>query len=92
MAANAYVSAPRKGDWIDIGDGFNYTEDFGWEDDGLRGHIFVDTENKTVVIGLKGTSLWFFDAPETTDNDRLNDNLFGSCCCGQGGQYSWKRA
>ncbi|CAD0095773.1 unnamed protein product [Aureobasidium vineae] len=91
MAANAYVSVPRRGDWIDIGDGFNYTEDFGWEEDGLRGHIFADTENKTVVIGLKGTSLWFFDAPETTDNDRLNDNLFGSCCCGQGGQYSWKR-
>ncbi|KAI4718269.1 alpha/beta-hydrolase [Aureobasidium sp. EXF-10727] len=91
MAANAYISIPRKGDWIDIGSGFNYTEDFGWEDDGLRGHIFADTENKTVVIGLKGTSLWFFDAPETTDNDRLNDNLFGSCCCGQGGQYSWKQ-
>ncbi|KAH0024168.1 alpha/beta-hydrolase, partial [Aureobasidium melanogenum] len=91
MAANAYVSVPRKGDWIDIGDGFNYTEDFGWEDDGLRGHIFADTENKTVVIGLKGTSVWFFDPPETTDNDRLNDNLFGSCCCGQGGQYAWKR-
>ncbi|KAG9607349.1 alpha/beta-hydrolase, partial [Aureobasidium melanogenum] len=55
MAANAYVSIPRQGDWIDIGDGFNYTEDFGWEDDGLRGHIFADTENKTVVISLKGT-------------------------------------
>ncbi|KAI4762329.1 alpha/beta-hydrolase [Aureobasidium sp. EXF-12344] len=91
MAANAYVSVPRKGDWIDIGDGFNYTEDFGWENDGLRGHIFADTENKTVVIGLKGTSVWFFDPPETTNNDRLNDNLFGSCCCGQGGQYAWKR-
>ncbi|KAG9952524.1 hypothetical protein KCU85_g1844, partial [Aureobasidium melanogenum] len=70
MAANAYVSIPRKGDWIDIGDEFNYTEDFGWESDGLRGHIFADTENKTVVIGLKGTSLWFFDPPETTNNDR----------------------
>ncbi|KAG9843238.1 hypothetical protein KCU98_g6995, partial [Aureobasidium melanogenum] len=78
MASYAYVSVPRKGDWIDIGDGFNYTEDFGWEDDGLRGHIFADTENKTVVIGLKGTSVWFFDPPETTNNDRLNDNLFGT--------------
>ncbi|KAI5209085.1 alpha/beta-hydrolase [Aureobasidium subglaciale] len=91
MAANAYVTLPRKGDWVDVGGGFNYTEDFGWETDGLRGHIFADTENKTVIIGLKGTSLAFFDGTETTDHDLLNDNLFGSCCCGQGGQYAWKK-
>lgn len=60
MASNAYILVPRTGDWEDVGGGFNYTEDFGWEKDGLRGHIFADTENKTVVIGLKGTCrlLW----------------------------------
>jgi lipase ATG15 len=55
MAASAYFTQPVRDDWIDIG--FNYTEDFGWEDDGLRGHIFADTGNKTVVVSLKGTSL-----------------------------------
>ncbi|TIA22453.1 alpha/beta-hydrolase [Aureobasidium pullulans] len=91
IAANAYVDPPHGGEWTDIGGGFNYTEDFGWERDGLRGHVFADTENKTVIIGLKGTSLPYFDDGETSNNDILNDNLFGSCCCGQGGQYAWRR-
>jgi lipase ATG15 len=67
------------------------TEDFGWETDGLRGHIFADTENSTIVIGLKGTSPAMFDGSETTTNDKINDNLFFSCCCGQGGQYLWRQ-
>jgi lipase ATG15 len=89
MAASAYFTQPVRDDWIDIG--FNYTEDFGWEDDGLRGHIFADTGNKTVVVSLKGTSLAFLDGSETQGNDRRNDNLFGSCCCGQGGHYAWEK-
>lgn len=91
MASNAYNSEPWKDDWDDVGGGFNYTEDFGWEADGLRGHIFADTTNSTIVIGLKGTSPAVFDGSDTTGNDKLNDNLFGSCCCGQGGQYLWKQ-
>ncbi|KAF2097267.1 alpha/beta-hydrolase, partial [Rhizodiscina lignyota] len=91
IAADAYVLDPGEGDWEDVGGGFNYTEDFGWEADGLRGHIFADTENKTIVIGLKGTSPAVFDGSETTSNDKINDNLFFSCCCAQGGQYLWKQ-
>ena len=30
-----------------------------------------------------------FDGAETTTNDKVNDNLFFGCCCGQGGQYLW---
>jgi lipase ATG15 len=91
MASDAYILEPDTGDWKDVGGGFNYTEDFGWESDGLRGHIFADTENSTVVIGLKGTSPAMFDGSETTTNDKINDNLFFSCCCGQGGQYLWRQ-
>jgi lipase ATG15 len=91
MASNAYILEPNTGDWVDVGGGFNYTEDFGWESDGLRGHIFADTENSTVVIGLKGTSPAMFDGSDTTTNDKVNDNLFFSCCCGQGGQYLWRQ-
>ncbi|KAF2828898.1 alpha/beta-hydrolase [Ophiobolus disseminans] len=91
MASNAYILEPNTGEWEDVGSGFNYTEDFGWESDGLRGHIFADTENSTVVIGLKGTSPAMFDGSETTTNDKINDNLFFSCCCGQGGQYLWRQ-
>lgn len=91
MASNAYILEPNTGEWEDVGGGFNYTQDFGWESDGLRGHIFADTENQTVVIGLKGTSPAMFDGSETTTNDKINDNLFFSCCCGQGGQYLWRQ-
>ncbi|KAH7138960.1 autophagy related lipase Atg15 [Dendryphion nanum] len=91
MASNAYILEPNTGEWEDVGGGYNYTEDFGWESDGLRGHIFADTTNSTVVIGLKGTSPAVFDGSETTTNDKINDNLFFSCCCGQGGQYLWRQ-
>lgn len=91
MASNAYILEPNTGEWEDVGGGYNYTEDFGWESDGLRGHIFADTENQTVVIGLKGTSPAMFDGSDTTTNDKINDNLFFSCCCGQGGQYLWRQ-
>lgn len=90
MAANAYILKPNTGDWEDIKGGFNYTEDFGWQEDGLRGHIFADPKNSTVVIGLKGTSMAIFDGADTTGRDKDNDNLFGSCCCAQGGQFLWK--
>jgi lipase ATG15 len=30
-----------------------------------------------------------FDGSGTTTNDKINDNLFFSCCCGQGGRYGW---
>lgn len=92
MAANAYIQEPWTGEWHDVKGGFNYTDDFGWQQDGLRGHVFVDETNRTIVIGLKGTSMAIFDGKETTGNDKLNDNLFGSCCCGQGGPYMWKQA
>ncbi|RMX81754.1 hypothetical protein D0869_06572 [Hortaea werneckii] len=91
MASNAYVQDHTDSDWKDVKGGFNYTDDFGWEADGLRGHIFADQTNRTIVIGLKGTSGPIFDDPDTVGNDRLNDNLFGSCCCGQGGHWGWKQ-
>ena len=55
MAANAYITDDDGTEWEDVGRGFNYTEHFGWLNDGLRGHIFADSENKTVVIAMKGT-------------------------------------
>jgi lipase ATG15 len=87
MAANAYVDTPETGDWKDVNGGFNRTDDigFGWDGDGLRGYLYIDEKNSTVVIGLKGTSLAIWDGEGTTTNDKENDNLFFSCCCGQQG-------
>lgn len=51
----------------------------GWENpiDGFRGHVFVNPDNTTVVLSVKGTT---FNGP-TSKADRLNDNLMFSCCC-----------
>jgi lipase ATG15 len=91
MAADAYAAIPGEGDWQDVSQGYNRSTGFGWEGDGLRGHIFADKNNETVIISLKGTSPAVFDGDGTTTRDKLNDNLFFSCCCAQGGQYFWRQ-
>ncbi|KAI1107238.1 alpha/beta-hydrolase [Jackrogersella minutella] len=89
VASDAYVENPALPDWDEVGEPFNRSADFGWETDGLRGHIWGDETNSTIIIGLKGTSPAVFDGEGTTTNDKINDNLFFSCCCAQQGQWSW---
>ena len=95
IAANAYVKVPDTEDWSDVNTGehwnYNHSAAFGWEGDGLRGHIFGDPDNSTIIIGLKGTTPAVFDGSGSTTRDKENDNLFFSCCCGQGGHYLWRR-
>ncbi|KAF3926144.1 hypothetical protein ABW21_db0201743 [Orbilia brochopaga] len=81
MSANAYVHIPATEDWRDIGTPWNQSAGFGWENDGLRGHIFLDAQNTTLIISIKGTSVAVFYGEETKTNDKVNDNLFFSCCC-----------
>ncbi|KAJ5790813.1 uncharacterized protein N7518_007824 [Penicillium psychrosexuale] len=92
MTANDYIEEPGTGEWHTINGKFNYSGSFGWQTDGLRGHIYSDKTNDTVVISLKGTSPALFDGAGTTTNDKVNDNLFFSCCCGQGGSYLWRQS
>lgn len=89
MAADSYVEDHDGPDWEEVGGPYNRTADFGWESDGLRGHIWSDDTNSTIVIGLKGTSPAVFDGDGTTTRDKLNDNLFFSCCCAQQGPWTW---
>lgn len=91
MTANDYIPEPGTGDWNQISGRFNWSASFGWLGDGLRGHIYADKTNSTIIISLKGTSPALFDGAETTTNDKLNDNLYFSCCCGQGGSYLWRQ-
>lgn len=93
MAANAYVGTPETGDWKEPGGDFNRTDDdgFGWESDGLRGYLYADEANTTIVIGLKGTTLAIWDGDGTTTNDKENDNLYFSCCCGQQGSSFYRQ-
>ncbi|KAL7416935.1 Alpha/Beta hydrolase protein [Mrakia frigida] len=84
MANDAYAT-PGESRWMEL-DKFNLTLPFGWgeEDAGLRGHVFADSTNSTLVVSFKGTSL---DGPvpkggSTAKLDRINDNKLFSCCCG----------
>jgi lipase ATG15 len=89
IAADAYIEVQYTEDWLEVGTPYNVSHDFGWDGDSLRGHVFADETNSTVIIGLKGTSMAVFDGAETTTNDKVNDNLLFSCCCARLG-YWWK--
>ncbi|KAI9740761.1 MAG: putative lipase atg15 [Claussenomyces sp. TS43310] len=91
MSADAYVEEPNTSGWEDVQNGFNSSTDFGWESDGIRGHVFADEKNSTIIISMKGTSVAVFDGAETTTNDKENDNLFFSCCCGQQGAFTHRK-
>lgn len=91
MASNAYVKVPETEDWVDVVGGLNESRRFGWEGNGLRGHIFADQDNSTIIIAIKGTSPALFDGAGTTTSDKENDNLFFGCCCGAGGHILWRR-
>ena len=80
MTSDAYVLAPSEPAWINTTLGYNYSSSFGWKGDGIRGHVFTDQSNKTVVVSFKGTTV---DPREKwRANDRVNDNILFSCCCG----------
>ncbi|WVQ79785.1 hypothetical protein IAT38_001885 [Cryptococcus sp. DSM 104549] len=83
MTSNAYYEMPGLKGWWGL-DGYKSTP-FGWGDgfDGLRGHIFADEKNETVVIAIKGTSMGFVGdrGGPSTRKDRFNENLLFSCCC-----------
>ncbi|KAI8989698.1 alpha/beta-hydrolase [Trametes punicea] len=78
MTGNAYALPGRK-NWYDIDPAWNASFPFGWEDaaDGFRGHVFLSSDNSTVILSIKGTTL---QGP-TSKKDKFNDNLLFSCCC-----------
>ncbi|EEB07023.1 autophagy associated lipase Atg15 [Schizosaccharomyces japonicus yFS275] len=87
MSYNAYIEIPFDDDWLDLGSNWNITPPygFGWEDNGLRGHVFANSDNTTVIVAMKGTSI-FGIGRGTSQKDRINDNLLFSCCCAR---VSW---
>ncbi|KAF2106492.1 Alpha/Beta hydrolase protein [Lophiotrema nucula] len=90
MSEDAYKPDRWDPEWVDIGDTYNQSIPFGWDDNGIRGHVFLDDTNSTIILSIKGTSVTVFEGNGTSTRDKENDNLFGSCCCGQGGSYLWR--
>ncbi|KAJ3790868.1 Alpha/Beta hydrolase protein [Lentinula aff. detonsa] len=86
MTSNAY-NEPDDKEWYGLGPDWNSTFSYGWEpdSDGFRGHVFVSTDNSTVVVSIKGTSVPILAGGPTMKKDKLNDNLLFSCCCARVG-------
>ncbi|GAA6006990.1 hypothetical protein JCM11491_001469 [Sporobolomyces phaffii] len=88
MTSNAYTTPDASG-WYDIGGGWNRSDSFGWKEHGIRGHVFADDKNETIVVAIKGTSAFIVGGgTETSKNDKINDNLLFSCCCARV-DWSW---
>lgn len=88
MSYNAYLKGPADENWENLGPSWDRSPPwgFGWEDSGLRGHVFTDQSQSLVVIAFKGTSISGIIDRGTRDQDKINDNLLFSCCCAR---VSW---
>jgi lipase ATG15 len=91
MSEDAYKAGRDDPEWLDVDEQYNTSLPFGWEDSGVRGQVFSDDTNSTVILSIKGTTVAMFEGNGTSGHDKENDNLFGSCCCGQGGTYLWRK-
>lgn len=77
MSANAYA-LPDHENWYEIDHAWNFSLPFGWEaSDGFRGHVFLSSDNSTIVLSIKGTTV----QGSTSKLDKFNDNILFSCCC-----------
>ncbi|KAJ8655149.1 hypothetical protein O0I10_009184 [Lichtheimia ornata] len=82
MTNNAYSPADNSTEWYDLGTPWNVSESFGWESDGIRGHVFSNEDESILIVSIKGTSAGLLGGGgSTTDKDKINDNLLFSCCC-----------
>lgn len=72
VASNAYIRIPDTEEWYDLGKKWNESNDFGWEEHGLRGHVFANADNSTIIVALKGTSPPFVGGSDTSSNDKTN--------------------
>ncbi|KAH7409829.1 hypothetical protein DE146DRAFT_674681 [Phaeosphaeria sp. MPI-PUGE-AT-0046c] len=91
MSEDAYKAGRDDPEWLDVDDQYNSSIPFGWDDSGIRGHVFSDDTNSTIILSVKGTTVAMFEGNGTSGHDKDNDNLLGSCCCGQGGSYLWRK-
>ncbi|KAH7059683.1 Alpha/Beta hydrolase protein [Linnemannia elongata] len=81
MNYNSYTEVMSPG-WYDLEGNWSVNSTFGWEEDGVRGHVFSSADNSTLIIAIKGTSAAILGGGgPTATRDKINDNLLFSCCC-----------
>ncbi|KAF9348451.1 putative lipase atg15 [Mortierella sp. AD094] len=81
MNYNSYTEVASPG-WYDLEGNWGVNSTFGWEEDGVRGHVFASKDNSTLIVAIKGTTAAFLGGGgSTAGRDKTNDNLLFSCCC-----------
>jgi lipase ATG15 len=79
MSANSYKKRSIDG-WRNMTGDYTGLDGFGWDRNGLRGHIYANAAQSLVVIGFKGTSTLLMGGG-TVGMDKYMDNVMFSCCC-----------
>lgn len=83
MCYDAYAMQNSSSGWVDVGGGWNSTDGFGWDKDGVRGYVFTDDAETVTIVAIKGTSTTYLGigGGGTSKKDKFNDNMMFSCCC-----------
>ncbi|CDS08538.1 hypothetical protein LRAMOSA09899 [Lichtheimia ramosa] len=77
MTNNAYSPADNSSEWYDLGTPWNVSESFGWESDGIRGHVFSNDDESILIVSIKGTSAGLLGGGgSTTDKDKINASAY----------------
>ncbi|KAF9346941.1 putative lipase atg15, partial [Mortierella sp. NVP85] len=72
MNYNSYTEVASPG-WYDLEGNWGVNSTFGWEKDGVRGHVFASKDNSTLIIAIKGTSAAFLGGGgSTAARDKTN--------------------
>lgn len=79
ISANSYVGRSTMGEWRNL-TRWEGLDGFGWDGQGLRGHVFSNDDASILIISFKGTST-IFTGGDTAPMDKYMDNLMFSCCC-----------
>lgn len=76
LAGNAYIYPDQSNAsvWRNTTGLYHYMDSYGWNVDGLRGHVFTHVSRSVLVISVKGTSL-------SSAEDKNSANLICSCNC-----------
>ena len=82
MSYNAYMEQDDS-NWQKVD--YNLTSNISVSPDDIRGYLFSDETRTHNIIAIKGTTISFIPMflsifNSTVSNDKLNDNLFFSCC------------
>ncbi|KAG1147436.1 hypothetical protein G6F37_011093 [Rhizopus arrhizus] len=81
MSFDVYSKIGSKDQWYDLDSNWEINSTFGWDENGMRGHVFGNNDNSLLIIGFKGTSGSIFNNEPTGEQDKFNDNMLFSCCC-----------